>query len=113
MIVIANGYNTYTYKHLPGDFVIEKMAAYIPRFLLKYLSLLYREFSFNEFHFQDAIRVLGLDVGYAGQVLSRLVEAGWIAKKRNAADLRKKSYRIIDVTFNDIMKDIGDGPDEK
>jgi len=113
MIIIVNGYNTYTYKHLPGDFVIEKMAAYIPRFLLKYLSLLYREFSFNEFYFQDAIRVLGLDVGYAGQVLSRLVEAGWIAKKRDPSDLRKKSYRIINVSFAEIMRDIEDSPNEE
>lgn len=89
------------------------MAAYIPRFLLKNLSILYRKFSFNEFHFQDAVQELAIDERYTGQVLSRLVEAGWIAKKRNAADLRKKSYRIIDVTFNDIMKDIGDGTDEE
>ena len=92
----------------PGDFVNEKMAAYLPRFLLKKLSILYREFSFNEFHFQDAVRLLDLNEGFTGQVLSRLVEAGWIAKKRDPSDLRKKSYRIIDVTFDEIMRDIGE-----
>jgi len=88
------------------------MAAYLPRFLLKYLSQLYQEFSFNEFNFQDAVKVLDLDVGYAGQVLSRLVEAGWVAKKRDPSDLRKKSYRILNVTFDDIMRDIGDAADD-
>ena len=87
------------------------MAAYLPRFLLKYLSHLYQEFSFNEFNFQDAVKVLDLDVGYAGQVLSRLVEAGWVAKKRDPSDLRKKSYRILNVTFDEIMRDIGDATD--
>jgi DNA-binding MarR family transcriptional regulator len=87
------------------------MAAYLPRYLIKYLSLLYQEFSFNEFHFRDAVRVLNLDVGYAGQVLSRLVDAGWIAKKRNPSDLRKKTYRINNVTFDEIMRDIGEGAD--
>jgi|GEM_PF-1976813 len=88
------------------------MAAYLPRFLLKYLSQLYQEFSFNEFNFQDAVKLLDLDVGYAGQVLSRLVEAGWVAKKRDPKDLRKKSYRILNVTFEDIMRDIGDVADD-
>lgn len=88
------------------------MAAYLPRFLLKYLSQLYREFSFDEFNFQDGVKVLDLDVGYAGQVLSRLVEAGWVAKKRDPNDLRKKSYRILNVTFDDIMRDIGDVADD-
>lgn len=113
MVTQINCLSAYTYKYLPGDFVNEKMAAYIPRFLLKYLSLLYREFSLNEFCFQDAVRVLGIDERYAGQVLSRLVEAGWIAKKRDPSDLRKKSYRIVNVSFDEIMKDIGDAPDEE
>lgn len=96
--------------YLPGDSVNEKMAAYIPRFLLKYLSVLYRNHSFGEFCFQDAVQELGLDERYTGQVLSRLVEAKWITKKRDPSDLRKKSYRIIDVSLDDIMKDIGDDP---
>ena len=89
------------------------MAAFLPRFLLKYLSVLYREHSFDKFCFQDAVRDLGLDERYTGQVLSRLVEAGWVAKKRDPNDLRKKSYRIINVTFNDIMRDIGDAADDE
>jgi len=89
------------------------MAKYIPRFLLKKLSIIYGEFSFNEFHFQDAVRLLGLNEGYTGQVLSKLVDAGWIAKKRDPSDSRKKNYRIIDVSFDEIMKDIKDAPDEE
>lgn len=89
------------------------MAAYIPKFLLKKLSVLYRHFSFNEFHFQDAVRVLNLDERYTGQVLSKLVDSGWIAKKREVSDARKKIYRIIDVSFENLMKDIGNEPDDE
>lgn len=89
------------------------MAKYIPKFLLKNLSKLYRKFSFEEFYFQDAVEVLDIKEGYAGQVLSRLVDAGWIAKKRNPSDTRKKCYRILDVTLDDIMNDIDAEPDEE
>jgi DNA-binding MarR family transcriptional regulator len=89
------------------------MASFIPKFLLKKLSVLYQNFSFNEFHFQDAVRVLGLDERYTGQVLSKLVDSGWIAKKREVSDARKKIYRIIDVSFRDLMKDTANATHEK
>lgn len=82
------------------------MTKYVPKFLLKNLSKIYRKFSLEEFHFQDAVEILGIKEGYAGQVLSRLVDAGWIAKKRDPLDTRKKSYRIINVTLDDLMRDI-------
>jgi len=38
------------------------------------------------------------------------VEAWWITKRRDHFTLRKKSYRIINVSLDEIMKDIGKDP---
>jgi hypothetical protein len=86
---------------------MKKMAAYIQKFLLKKLAMLYQNFRFKDFHFQDAVQVLDLNDRYAGQILSRLVDSGWLSKKRELSDARKKIYRIIEVKFDDIMKDVG------
>jgi hypothetical protein len=108
IIRLINDLTTHNYKYFSKeDETEEKMAIYIPKFLLKNLSSLYSKFKFDEFHFQEAVNVLGLNERYAGQILSRLVESGWISKKREHSDARKKIYRIIEVKFEDLMKDIG------
>ena len=83
------------------------MVVFIPKFLLKDLSTLFSKFNYEEFEFQNAAKLLNHNDGYTGQILSRLGKTGYISKRQDPSDGRKKFYQINKVKFEDIMKDIG------
>ena len=78
----------------------------IPRHLLEKLSLLFMEFKTGEFSFKQAIDVLGQNERYTGQILSKLGHAGWIVKRRDKKDKRRKYYQVQN--FNEIFERIGE-----
>jgi hypothetical protein len=82
------------------------MVESIPKHLLKKVSIIYSKKGLSEFKFQDVVVLLGYDARYTGQIISDLVSAGWIIKKREEADKRVKTYRIKDP--REIMKELGD-----
>jgi DNA-binding MarR family transcriptional regulator len=71
------------------------MVESIPKYLLERVALLYAQKGTTEFRFDDAIEILGDSRSYLGQILPKLVKAGWIEKKVDPVDRRKKIYRII------------------
>ena len=52
------------------------MAVFIPKFLLKDLSLLHSKFGNEDFIFPDAEKLLKHDVRYSNQILSKLGKSG-------------------------------------
>jgi hypothetical protein len=87
------------------------MVESIPKHLLEKLSMLFREFNTNEFRFQDAIRILGKDERYTGLILSQLGKAGWVSKRHDKDDGRKRFYRVNNV--NDSMNQLGKNISDK
>lgn len=81
------------------------MVESIPKHLLEKLSLLFAEFKSEEFSFQQAATALGQNERYTGQILSKLGHAGWIAKRRDKKDKRRKYYQINN--FHDLLEKIG------
>ena len=81
------------------------MVKSIPKHLLEKISLIYSKKGLSEFKFQDAVVILGHDDRYTGQIISDLVSAGWIIKKREESDKRVKIYRIKDP--REIMEELG------
>ncbi len=71
------------------------MVESIPKYLLERVALLYAQKGTTEFRFNDAMEILGDSRSYLGQILPKLVEAGWIEKKVDPVDRRKKIYRIV------------------
>lgn len=71
------------------------MVESIPKYLLERVALLYAQKGTTEFRFNDAMEILGDSRSYLGQILPKLVKAGWIEKKVDPVDRRKKIYRII------------------
>lgn len=74
---------------------IEAMVDSIPKYLLERVALLYAKKGTAEFSFDDAMATLGGSRSYMGQILPKLVKAGWIEKKVDPVDRRRKIYRII------------------
>ncbi|MDD1723775.1 MAG: hypothetical protein LUQ07_01450, partial [Methanospirillum sp.] len=64
-----------------------------------------------EFTFDDAVRTLKKNERYTGQILSKLIEAGWMEKQRDSSDKRKKIYNIVN--FEKVIKELGDAAIEK
>ena len=83
------------------------MVEFIQKFLLRDLSKLFLKYSYDEFEFQNAVKLLNHSDRYTGQILSRLGKSGYISKRQDPSDGRKKFYQINRVKFEDIMKDIG------
>jgi hypothetical protein len=83
------------------------MAVFIQKFLLKDLSKLFSKFNYEEFDFQNTVKLLNHNNRYTGQILSKLGKSGYISKRQDPSDGRKKIYRINKVKFEDIMNDIG------
>jgi len=81
------------------------MVKSIPKHLLEKISIIYSKKGLLEFKFQDAIVILGYDDRYTGQIISELVSAGWIIKKREESDKRVKTYRIRDP--REIIEELG------
>lgn len=72
------------------------MVSSLPRNLLEKLARLYAEKGTSEFRFQEAEEVLGETEKYVGQILPNLVKAGWLEKKVDPEDNRRKIYRVVD-----------------
>lgn len=87
------------------------MVVSIPKHLLEKISLLYSEYKTDNFTFQDAVKTLGQNERYTGLILSKLGNAGWIGKKRDSKDKRKKIYQIRDI--HEIIEKIGQKLHEK
>ena len=72
------------------------MVSSLPRNLLEKFARLYAERGTSEFRFQEAEEILGETEKYVGQILPNLVRAGWLEKKVDPEDNRRKIYRIVD-----------------
>jgi len=83
------------------------MVDFLQKFLLKDLSKLFSKFGNEEFIFQNAVTTLNHNNRYTGQILSKLGKSGYISKRRDPSDARKRFYRINEVKFEDIMKEMG------
>lgn len=81
------------------------MVKSVPKHLLEKFSIIYSKKGFSEFRFQDVVSILGYDVRYTGQIISVLVAAGWITKKRVESDKRVKIYKLRDPRI--IMEELG------
>lgn len=81
------------------------MVASIPKHLLEKISLLYSKYKTEPFTFTNAVDTLQQNERYTGQILSALVKAGWLDKKRERDDKRKKIYRINNIS--QIIEQIG------
>ena len=86
------------------------MVRSIPKNLLEKFALLYAKKGTSEFRFQEAEAILGETRSYIGQILPKLVEAGWLEKKVDPEDGRRKIYRIVDpdVILCQLGQDLGD-----
>jgi DNA-binding MarR family transcriptional regulator len=85
------------------------MATFIPNYLLIDLSTLFSKYHYDEFTFQNAFDLLSSDYRYTSQKLSKLEKSGYISKRQDPSDGRKRFYRINNLNLEDIMKDIGNG----
>lgn len=72
------------------------MVRSLPRNLLEKFARIYAEKGTSEFRFQEAEEILGETEKYVGQILPNLVRAGWVEKKVDPEDNRRKIYRIVD-----------------
>ncbi|KUK70876.1 MAG: hypothetical protein XE11_1467 [Methanomicrobiales archaeon 53_19] len=72
------------------------MVESIPKYLLEKFALIYAEKGVSEFRFRDAEEILGETKSYTGQILPKLVKAGWLHKKVDPEDGRRKIYQVID-----------------
>ncbi|MFA4859719.1 MAG: hypothetical protein WC598_03085 [Methanoregula sp.] len=83
------------------------MVSFIPKFLLTDLAVLFSKFGYNEFAFQNALELLSHDYRYTSIILSKLEKSGYISKRQDPSDGRKRFYKINKINFEDIMKEIG------
>ena len=83
------------------------MAEFIQKYLLEALSKIFSKYQYEDFTFQNAIKLLEHDKNYTGAILGKLGGAGYLAKRPDPSDGRKKIYKINKVKFEDIMKDMG------
>jgi len=81
------------------------MVSSLPKNLLEKFARLYAEKGTSEFRFQEAEEILGETGKYVGQILPNLVKAGWLEKKVDPEDHRRKIYRIIDP--NRVLQRLG------
>jgi DNA-binding MarR family transcriptional regulator len=89
------------------------MVTFLPKFLLADLGKLFSKFSYNEFDFQNALELLSHDYRYTSIILSKLEKSGYISKRQDPSDGRKRFYKINKINFEDIMKDIGNETGEE
>jgi len=88
------------------------MVSSLPRNLLEKFARLYAERGTSEFRFQEAEEILGETEKYVGQILPNLVKAGWLEKKVDPEDSRRKIYRIVDPDriLQCLGQELKDGP---
>jgi len=84
------------------------MAEPIPRWLMEKYTLLLKKFKENEFTFDEAMKTLNGDKVYISIVLSRLRKAGWLERKMNTEDARKRIYNLIapEIVMKEIAKEL-------
>jgi DNA-binding MarR family transcriptional regulator len=83
------------------------MVTFIQKFLLTDLSKLFSKFGHGEFNFQNALELLSHDYRYTSIILSKLEKSGYISKRQDPSDGRRRIYKINKINFEDIMKEIG------
>jgi len=81
------------------------MVSSLPKNLLEKFARLYAEKGTSEFRFQEAEEILGETEKYIGQILPNLVKAGWLEKKVDPEDNRRKIYRIVEP--NRVLQRLG------
>jgi len=88
------------------------MVSSLPRNLLEKFARLYAEKGTSEFRFQEAEEILGETEKYVGQILPSLVKAGWLEKKVDPEDSRRKIYRVVDpnITLRRLGQELKDNP---
>lgn len=82
------------------------MVESIPKNLQEKLAIIFVAKGTEEFCFDDVGELLGYTRSYMGQFLSKLVKAGWIEKRVDPSDGRRKIYRIINP--DDTLKRLGE-----
>lgn len=84
------------------------MVEALSKWLIKYFSMIYAKKRNETFDFQEAMEILKKDERFTGQILSKLNRAGWITKKREENDRRKKVYSLNspDVVLNELGQKI-------
>ncbi|WP_423792289.1 N-6 DNA methylase [Methanocaldococcus indicus] len=77
-----------------------------PRFIKAY-EILKEKFGYFPFTYENAEKVLKVKYENVAEVLSKLVNAGYLEKKQDSKDKRKKIYRIVDKMekINRLTKD--------
>ena len=88
------------------------MTSFIPKFLLTNLGKLFSKYGYEEFDFQNAFELLSHDNRYTSIILSKLEKSGYISKRQDPSDGRKRFYKINKINFEDIMKDAINADDE-
>jgi DNA-binding MarR family transcriptional regulator len=83
------------------------MAEFIQKYLWENLSQLFEKYRYDDFNFQNAVKLLNHDKNYTGAILGKLGNSGYISKRPDPSDGRKKIYKINKVKFEDIMKNFG------
>ncbi|MFA5267958.1 MAG: hypothetical protein WC379_08295 [Methanoregula sp.] len=66
----------------------------LAKYLFQSYCTLYSSFGYDNFDFQKAVKALDHNERYTGQIISKLVNDGWITKGQEVSDARKKIYRL-------------------
>jgi DNA-binding MarR family transcriptional regulator len=72
------------------------MSESIPKHLLEKYAQLYNATNGENFTHTEAKEILNISGSYAGQILPKLVRAGWLSAKKEDSDRRRKIYRFQD-----------------
>lgn len=71
-------------------------ARYIAKHLLDGYTRLYKEKRTREFTIQGASEILNIKSNYVYNILSELAKSGWIIRKFDVKDARKRRYQLKD-----------------
>ena len=69
----------------------------LPKYLFESYCVLFSSFGLDDFDFQKAVNVLKHNDQYTGQIISKLEKEGWLKKRREVEDARKKVYHLNDI----------------
>lgn len=71
------------------------MPHYLPKWVLRRLSILWKDFQAKDFTFEQAQNALEDDSRIVNLILSQLKNFGWIDSRPDPSDSRRKIYKII------------------
>jgi len=66
----------------------------VAKWLIYRFTKIWKQFKYKEFSFKDALRITGDRPENLRVVIQRLENAGWVEKKLNLREPRKKIYKI-------------------